>query len=204
MTRTHLFTALALLGFLPLPDRASADLVIEIGDIQLFENTANQVVPISVTGGDPVQGLNFNIQVADGGPEAPNGVMDGPAITGVDVIGPGTIFNGNNTGQGGNGLVLPQFAEAITTTSSGTVNAVGTLAFVTFDTTGFSAGSSFDLLLKGTLNSDTDFAGVSANITNGTISLVVVPEPSAFLYAGAIAALAGGCVRLKQRRFGKS
>ena len=72
---------------------AIAGIIIDIGEITLQENLADQVVPIFVGGGDLVQGINFNLQVADGGPLEGGSIL-GPAITSVDLIGSGTIFFG--------------------------------------------------------------------------------------------------------------
>lgn len=154
---------------------------INVGNNYLVPNTAGQVIRFYVTGAEAVQGLNFNVQVGDGGLAA-GGVTIGPAITSVDITG-GTIFSGNNTGQV-NALGLPQIAVSTITTSSGTVPASGLLAAVTFDTTGFFVGS-WSLSLSNTLNGSTDFAGIPATIQNGTISTyIVVPEASSVVGGG--------------------
>ncbi len=150
--------------------------IINVGNIVLSPNTAGQVRQILVSGPDAVQGLNFRLQVEDGGTGA-GGSINGPKITAVDIIGPGTIFNSSNTGSVDPGSA-PQFAERRTSTNlavSPTVAASGVLANVTFDTTGFSGGI-FALSLKGTVDGDTNFgASTPATITNGTLQ---VPEPA--------------------------
>ena len=71
------------------------------------------------------------------------------------------------------------------------VPADGVLVVLTIDTTGFQAGT-WDLLLSGILGGhDTDFAGVPANIINGTIT--VVPEPGTLSLLAAFAL--GLCTR---------
>jgi len=75
---------------------------VAVGDHVLLPDMEDQQIQIFVTPDDPitpefVQGLNFNIQVADGGPEV-GGVVDGPVISDVDII-TGTIFEANNLGQ---------------------------------------------------------------------------------------------------------
>ena len=176
-----------------------ADLVVDVGDVELLEDTAGQIVSFLATGPDEVQGLNFNIQVADGGPIAGGSVS--AVITAIDIVGPGTVFETNNTGQQG-GVIVPQIAGVSTTTISGRVPAEGVLAFVTFDTTGLFAAS-FDpvpLLLAGTLNGDTDFAGsidsagntVEFTVNNGTLSLTsAIPEPGSFVIFGVLGLAAG-------------
>ena len=140
---------------------------VPVGTHTLQPNTPGQRVQIFVTGGLAVQGMNFNAQIADGGPEL-GGSIDGPDITGVDVLA-GTIFANNNTGQQNPGS-FSQLGIRYTTTNTGTVNASGLLGTITIDTTGFSSGG-FDLRLDNTLNGDTDFAGLPINITNGRINV---------------------------------
>ncbi len=139
--------------------------------------------------------MNFYAQVADGGPEASEfgGHIAGPKISSINVT-TGTIFSGNNTGENGSRSVLPQFYDAETTTNSLTVPASGLLATVTVDTTGFQSGT-FPFLLAGTLLGDSDFSGIAASITNGTLT-IAVPEPGVFAL---IPAMAGGLI-LRRRR----
>ena len=83
--------------------------VVLAGQHILLPNTPNQIIPIFVAGGFSVQGLNFHVQIADGGPEA-GGSIDGPGIQAVDLAGnpiAPTIFTGNNGGQVGM-VSLPQ------------------------------------------------------------------------------------------------
>ena len=164
---------------------ASAEPVIDVGNHSLFPNMAGQEIQIFVTGGTPVQGLNFYIQVADGGPEAaalgliPPPGIDGPAITGLDLLS-GTIFEDNNTEQR-SGPFLPQFRDGLTSTVEGTVLASGLLATVTFDTTGFTTlGQQWELRLTNVVEHvGTDFATIPATIHNGAIT--IVPEPSSIV-----------------------
>ena len=127
---------------------------------------------------------NFYIQVGDGG--SANGGSDTiPVITNIDIVGPGTIFNESNTGQ--TNTFTSDLLWAISTTTdasvAGQLVADGLLAYVTFDTTGTILGESWSLMLTGVATGifgdpgvDTSFAGVPANITNGTISIVKNPE----------------------------
>jgi hypothetical protein len=189
-----LFTAFAV----PTP----AAPAIAVGNIQLLPDKPNQTVQVFVSGGDVVQGLNFEIQTGDGGPDSGGTAAGaGPLITNLDLL-TGTIFAANNTGQHGGGPLSltgktkAQVWEATTTTSATTVAAAGLLANITFDTTGFKTiNQSFPLALKGTNNGDTNFAGVPINITNGTIT--IVPEPGA---VGLV--LAMGIMGLRRRRRG--
>lgn len=169
-------------------------------------------IPINVTGADPVdliQGVDFYVQVADGGPEnitrVPAGSIDGPEITAVDLInssgnGP-TIFSPNNTGQN-TPPGLPQVAVAFTTTSTGTVAAQGTLAWVEIDTKSFPVtdpNNPWELVLTGTDGEprfDTVFAppSVPLTIVNGTIT--IIPEPATLVM---LVGLLGAVVLLRRR-----
>ena len=58
---------------------------IVVGDHTLLPDTAGQQIEIFVTGDEQVQGLNFYIQVGDGG--VPAGGSDvGPTIQDVDIL----------------------------------------------------------------------------------------------------------------------
>jgi hypothetical protein len=147
--------------------------IVDVGVHKLLPNTKDQEIAITVEGSDPVQGLNFRIQVEDGGPLPPAmGSPTGPVITAVDLI-TATVFAGNVSPQT-DLLSLPQIWVQSVTTQSGSVVADGLLATVTFDTTGFSRGS-FRLALDDTLDGATDFAGIPIDITDGILR--VVPEP---------------------------
>jgi hypothetical protein len=159
---------------------AAATPVIDVGGHVLLPDTPGQTIELFVTGGDLVQGLNLYVQVADGYPTG-GGVIDGPNITGVDVV-TGTIFTPSNTGQDTD-VALDQIWLVYTTTDEEIepfVSAEGRLATVTLDTTGFPSGT-WELRLADTLNLDSDFAGVAADIRNGTIE---IQEPPAVIVVG--------------------
>ncbi|MCI0541242.1 MAG: hypothetical protein L0Z50_39070 [Verrucomicrobiales bacterium] len=154
------------------------------GPRQLLPETPGQQISIYVTGGAAVQGVNFNVQVADGFPDG-GGIINGPNITGVDITGAGTVFSGNNTGMTIN-RSDDQVWSVFTTTSSGTVPASGLLGIVTVSTVGWSSGT-WDFALQNTQEGATDFTLVAAAITDGSIT--VVPEPrSGFLIASLLLA----------------
>lgn len=172
-TLTRVVVCAALMGF---SYSAGATPIIVVGEHQLLPDTPNQSIEIMVSGGDSVQGLNFRIQVADGGthPMA-GGSIDGPMISNIDLLS-GTIFDGNNTGQN-DLLSLPQVWVQSTTSANDTVLADGLLATVMIDTTGYMEGE-FDLRVGDTLDSATDFAGVPVDITDGMLRIRGVPEPA--------------------------
>ena len=152
---------------------------IEIGDLFLRPNTANQQVPLYVHSGKHVSGANLYLQVGDGGPELSDyGVAPGtagPTITNVDLK-TGTIFASVTDPQ----IDQPGIPQVATTTiaiseAGQSVLADGVLATVTFDTTGFLEGT-WDFLLDNVLPFaelsgpfHTDFAGVPAHISSGRL-----------------------------------
>ena len=147
--------------------------VIDAGVHSLLPNQAGQTVEIFVTGGILVQGLEFNVQIGD--------TTAGPVFEGVDIL-TGTIFGPSNDGIFPGSYITPRVAYQGTTTvqtldvgwGPGFVSTDGLLATLTLDTTGISGGD-YNLLLTGTNEGDTNFAGVLADITNGSLS--VIPEP---------------------------
>lgn len=153
---------------------APAWLFIVVGNHVLQPNRAGQELPIYVFGESPVAGVNFNIQIGDGGLAGGSGLA-APAIAAVDILNQ-TIFAGNHTGlrasvddpNGCDGV--PQHEYQATTTASGTVSGGGLLATVTIDTTGVLQGS-WTLALSSTINGPTDFAGLTATIIDGSITL---------------------------------
>ena len=163
--------------------------IIDVGAHDFLPDTSGTIA-ITVSGGDAVEGLDLYIQIGDGGSD--NGGTDTiPVFTSIDIVGAGTMFNGNNTGQV-NTFEGDLLRVASTTTDSGTVNATGTVAYVTIDTTGTSDGESYPLLLKGVAAGmfppsgvDTDFAGVPIDITNGTINIIPEPASALLLLIGA-------------------
>ncbi len=153
---------------------------IVVGTLQIRADRPNQVLRIYVAGGQMVQGLDFYVQIGDGG--AVNGGTDTmPVITSVDIVGPGTLFNQSNTGQT-NAFSSDLLWAVSATTNPGTADqiaAAGVLAYVTIDATGTVEGESYSLLLSGVAEGifgapgvDTGFAGIEAVIANGILEVV--------------------------------
>ncbi|MBN2022170.1 MAG: hypothetical protein JW809_05205 [Pirellulales bacterium] len=176
MSRTLAVLAVLLVG-LPLGSQAAT---IVVGTRYLAPDTPGQSLALYVTGTDQVAGANLYAQIGDGGPELadyglPAGT-DGPSITAVDLK-TGTIFQ-SLPGEPFDLGSIPQVALwGIALEEPGTyILADGLLATLTVDTTGFTSGT-WPLLLSGVLPGlggyDTDFAGVDAQITNGSIQLAV-------------------------------
>ena len=87
----HIHATRPLMLLLAVTSPAWAAPVIDVGTHYLLPNDM-RTIPIAVSGGDPVQGLDFFVQVADGG-AINGGTATTPAITGIDIIGPGTLFS---------------------------------------------------------------------------------------------------------------
>jgi hypothetical protein len=185
---------LALIFAILLPATAHAVISIVAGNHVLPNTPGLYTIPVMAYGPDPIQGFNLNLVTGDGGPNIggpSGGTIPAPIITAVDVIGPGTIFELNNTGNRGF-IYNDQIAERWTTTDSGWVepDANGNLlALVTVDTTGFGPGTwHFGVTgAFGGLFLPSDLAGseypplgsgieVPFTLTDGSIT--IVPEPS--------------------------
>jgi hypothetical protein len=156
------------------------------GSITLFPNTAGQQVQFNIADGSTqIDGLEFNIQVGDGG-AALGGTDVGPLITDIDLI-TGTIFASASPTQVD--VVTFDLARQSTVDTTSTVGDSGLLATVTFSTVGLSIGQFFDILLTGVAGSfdTTVFDGASTLTTvapNGLI--VIVPVPGDFNLDGQV------------------
>jgi len=171
--------------------------LIQVGSHVLLPDTPGQQIEVWVSGGQLVQGLDFLIQVADGGPEAasagfvdPPGI-DGPHVTDIDLV-TGTIFQDNNLGQVNSDahLTYPQFFAASIIAASGTVSADGLLGTVTIDTTGFSSGT-WELVMTDTLAGKSDFVAPGVEIENGSITINAVGTAPTFQTIADVTLLGG-------------
>ena len=175
--------------------------VIVLGNYNMPAGTTGNVINVFVTSDVTVQGLNF---IMDSNLAA----AGGPLITAVDIVGAGTVFGANNTGQGGSPAPPALKIKQSTTTAAGTVGpwAVSSLlAHVTFSTVGVSPGV-YALRIMGMATagggSTTNFAivAIDANASrNGTITVTSVPEPTT-LVLGLFAAAGLGVVAIRNRR----
>ncbi len=162
----------------------------------LQPNMAGQAIQILAAGDTPDSflGADLYLVVADG--------LSGPVITSVDLVGPGTIFNGNSNPQTDFGppYVAPgRQIVAITTTLSGTVGPNGVLANLIVDTTGIAPGDYALSLYSPTFGASDlpPFVGGNPTILVDGV-LQVVPEPSSVVMA--LCAAAGMTIVLIRRR----
>jgi hypothetical protein len=141
---------------------------------------ATATMAITVTCGDAVKGIDFYVQSGNGGAENGFPSDTAPIITGVDIIGPGTLFNASNTGANLQSLGSRMWYSSTTTdvNVAPTLSATGTLAKVTIDATG-AAGGVYPLHLKGVAASiyqpngvDTEFPLVTTTVNDGRIAVL--------------------------------
>ncbi len=192
------FVSFMVATFLAAP--ASANLTISLGTIPLLPNTADQVIPVVVHGGDAVEGVTFNVRIGDGLAPLP---APAPIITDLDILGTAkepTIFYADNTGQidpDGPNDPFPYYESRTTTTTpaAAAVAAEGLLARITVSTLGVSSGQ-WDLILKDPAGFDTTFPGATVTIQQGRVE--IVPEPATWI--GLAIALAAAPLWLRRRR----
>lgn len=158
--------------------QAQAQLVLSFGNLNVAPNTAGQTIEVFVTGGSPVDAIDLNILIGDGGAIAGGTNPNFDLIQSVDII-TGTIFDGNHTGPSGAKLAQDGFAFDSTTTATGTVAANGLIATLTVDTTGINSGSFTISTDSGIgIQGPTTFAGangiVAATQASGVINIVDV------------------------------
>ncbi len=151
--------AIGIIVALVLSSAAVATPIIVVGDRYLLPDQAGQEIGIYVTGADPVQGLEFNVQIGEG--------VSGPVFETIDIF-TGTIFEANNVGIYPGSYINLRDAYQGTVTVSDTVLADGLLATLTLDTTGIFNGQ-YTLSLIDTLEGCANFAGLQIDITDGTI-----------------------------------
>ncbi|MDA7658003.1 hypothetical protein N9B57_03590 [Verrucomicrobia bacterium] len=186
-------SGLLLAGSLAGMGEAQAVFIMKTETYELIPGVANQEISIyysNTAAPQSVAGFDLNLQVGDGGPEAPGGSVDGPSITAVDLK-TSTIFGGLAASQVMAPSVDQVRVESITL-DSGTVSVpvVGDssllMATVTIDTTGFNtAGATWTLNINNTLNGDSQFLDGSANAiaitaAASSITIAAVPEPEAY------------------------
>ncbi|MGA2797513.1 MAG: PEP-CTERM sorting domain-containing protein [Thermoguttaceae bacterium] len=177
--------------------------LVSVSDQYMLNTNAQRQIPILVSSSpaEQVEGVDLAVQIGDGG-TVNGGVNTAPRITNLDVIGPGTIFHGNNTGTGtlDDGTPLPVYlgsagnnliAATATSTSSGTVGANGVLAWLTVNPSGAPVGSAYQVILqnvganyvKGPWTSD--FGDTSASFPAGIAYIHIVNLHQTIWNAGA-------------------
>jgi hypothetical protein len=177
--------------------------LISVSDQYMLDTSAPRQIPIMVSSSptEQVTGVDLAVQIGDGG-TVNGGVNTAPRITNLDVIGPGTIFNGNNTGTGTltDGTPLPVYlgsagnnliAATQTTTSSGTIGANGVLAWLTVNPSGAAVGSTYQVIMQNVGANcangpwTSDFGGIDASFPAGIAYIHIVNLHQTIWNAGA-------------------
>jgi hypothetical protein len=157
--------------------------VISVGTHYMLNTDMERRIPILVSSAtqEHVEGLNFAVQIGDGGP-VNGGVNTSPRITNLDIIGPGTIFNASNTGatplyvgSGGDPPYLIALAET-TTVPVEDVEANGVLAWLTVNPQNAALGS-YPVSLQ----------NVGQNVENGNWTTNFGGTPASFSGSSSIA-----------------
>jgi hypothetical protein len=189
---------------------AHAAITVSTGGPYVFtEGTVGNIVTVTgVAGaGELIQGMNFTIGTGNQG-------AGQPIITAVDIIGVGTVFNGNNTGQFNVVNPVPATVTVYSvTTAAGTVSPTGTLGFVTISTVGVPVGVYALNLKKNVGFPQPTFSFAPAGFTvvrddfstdaTAVIQVVPIPEPASVVLG--LFAIAGlGAVVIRRRRARKA
>jgi hypothetical protein len=176
--------------------------VITVGNHVLVPNSGVQTIDILISGGEPMIGLDFTFSIGDGGVDF-GGTMTEP-LADVDLVGPGTIYHGNNTGQqlgayvpGSGGTIVGPglWGATYALTETGFIRAEGVLARLTIDTTDLSNPTSNDRVipLRMTLPPGNPYGPVPTSFTgpNGLTVFPLAPDGSLIIPAVAIPEPAG-------------
>jgi hypothetical protein len=143
---------------------------VRFGNIALRPNSIINV-PVLVTGGQLVTGVDFAIQVGDGG-FANGGTSTKPVILALDTTGPNTVFVSSNLGSDptSNGGLMWIDALLTNPAVSAQVTAAGVLAWVTFDTTGTFLNDGYAIRLNHVSASDLSTAFVNPTVTTTIVN----------------------------------
>lgn len=221
LTRIAVILAFGSAVFLAAPVRATT---ISVGNltgspVTLLPNTPDQWVPIYVTGTDTnLHGTDLFVLVGDGGPQRTEfGLSTGTSAPGMespsadvdltnneagDPTNPLPIFAGGDvpsdqfSGSGGSVPQLVGFGTELSGTNvvSDTASGGAILAWLEFDTTGFTASSTphtWTVDLSDSSIGGSDFTDLiepgggilNPTLLNGSITIAAVPEPASLLLA---------------------
>jgi len=139
---------------------------IHVGDWLVPAGETAWTIPIRATGGDRVDGINFNIQIGDG---LKSHGEAGPVFAALEIL-QGTIFEGKSTGSWDRNVQDWIAWDWTDTDPAEAVYADGIVGYVTGNTANCPSGT-WDLVMSDTLNGPTDFAGMEAVVVDGTITV---------------------------------
>lgn len=181
------------------------------GNHTLIANQQNQVInifasPSSV--GEIAAGLNLNLIIDDGGSIVGGEDNNSPKISSVNLKPFGGLFANIPDAQTNAFSSQKLYQVTIAPTSVANrpiITSNVLLAQVTLDTTGLTSGT-WLLDLDGLVRPPninlpaSDFAGAAASITNGSLTISAVPEPSSLLTLTIFSATLMQIARMRQAR----
>lgn len=181
-------------------------------DNVLLPNQANQLINIFAgpsTANEIAQGFNLYLFIDDGGSVVGGVDNNAPRITNVNLKPTGGLFGGISENQTITISEQKLFQVSIaptTTASRPTITPNVLLAQVTLDTTGLTLGNWVLGLngksvtgIPGVSIPASDFAGAATTVTNGTLRINAVPEPSTLALI-CCASLAGMAIRRRNAK----
>jgi hypothetical protein len=134
------------------------------------------VIPITISGGDPIDAITFDLRIGDGGPVA--GGTDIVPITVFDTS--LSIFESTPTGDITTTDPLPSssavLVNGVVTGDGESIAASGELFRITIDTSGLVEGQQFLINFIG-LGVALDGNIISSSASAGQITVTAIPEP---------------------------
>lgn len=154
----------------------SAAVVVSAPSVSLPQGTSSVVIPITISGGDQIDAITFDLRIGDGGPVA--GGSDVVPITGFNNS--LSIFKSTPTGDISTVDTLPSssslFINGVVTGDGESIAASGELFRITVNTSGLVQGQQFAINFVG-LGVALDGNMISSSASPGQIKITAVPEP---------------------------
>lgn len=154
----------------------SAAVVVSAPSVSLPQGTSSVVIPITISGGDQIDAITFDLRIGDGGPVA--GGLDVVPITVFDNS--LSIFKSTPTGDISTVDTLPSssslFINGVVTGDGESIAASGELFRITVNTSGLVQGQQFAINFVG-LGVALDGNMISSSASPGQITITAVPEP---------------------------
>jgi|GEM_PF-4204589 len=144
--------------------------VVSVGDWIVADDVTELRLPIVVSGGDEIEGVNLRVQIDDGS-MMPSSV---PVIADLDLAGTSqspTVWTGRSNGDLGKDIT-PRIGTVWTDTLDGQMaKADGILAFIVLDLSDATIGT-WSVSILDTLAGSTELVSAPATLLNGSISIV--------------------------------
>lgn len=154
----------------------SAAVVVSATSVSIPQGTSSVVIPITISGGDPIDAIIFDLRIGDGGPVV--GGTDEVPITVFDTS--LSIFKSTPTGDITTTDTLPSssaiLVNGVVTGDGESIAASGELFRITIDTSGLVEGQQFPINFIG-LGVALDGNMISSSASAGQITVTAIPEP---------------------------